>query len=297
MFRGLNGYSFLAANRWNANSALIPGGLFILCVLLITIYVLDRYYERMLLISVLRASSLEAHYLEEFQIGLTTELEFNKDISTRASSNINLIYILMLASIILEFICIWLYTNLEFSYLVFMMLVVVSICFVANFVNKQLDQPNELIRLRRKIVTSPIIISKNEINISVERISKEIYEWFESAPGRELNVITILEGGRRFSESIVSQLLKNNDIKVNLRNLKIESKGQINPVDNPELIYGLLSPDSLSRNPTVIIDDLVDSGRTLDYVKKMVMDGSPSEIKVAVLINKYAENISMADFV
>ncbi len=54
-----------------------------LSLFVLAIYILDRYYERMLLIAVYRASRLEAYRLEGFRIELTTEIEFQKERITK----------------------------------------------------------------------------------------------------------------------------------------------------------------------------------------------------------------------
>ena len=79
--------------------AVIILGLFVLAI-----YILDRYYERMLLVAVLRASRLESHRLEGFRIGLTTEIEFQKQqmqkklghkVFSKASQMVDFVYILI----------------------------------------------------------------------------------------------------------------------------------------------------------------------------------------------------------
>ena len=279
------------------NALMLLGALAVFFFLLVTIYLLDRYYERMLLVAVNRSSGLEAHYLEGFQIGLTTEIEFFKNKSIRASSKVNVMYTIMFLLVIVEYVSVGIHYGLGVWFILPMILIAVVAGGTVYIADSQLSAPYEAIQLRGKIVGSPILASKNEIETIIESLAEDIHKWFIKAPGSELNVITILEGGRRFSEEIISELKSNYDVHINIHNIKIESTTDKNNRSEPKIVWGKISSDLLDGNPTLIIDDLIDSGKTVSYLKKNIGCTNSSEIKVAALLNKFSDNLSLADFV
>lgn len=294
---GLTAIATITTKVEKLSPLIILGSLIVFCFLLVTVYVLDRYYERMLLVAVNRASGLESHYLEGFQIGLTTEIEFYKNEPIRASFKVNFMYSIMFILVTLEYFSVVLYAQVSKFYLLPILIVLIVSAVVIYLSNLQLKKPNEAIELRGRIVKSPIIASKREIETVIQIISDDINDWFISAPGKVLNVITILEGGRRFSESIVERLKENYNISINLHNIKIASTTSENNMVDPNIEWGKIKTEEIVNNPTIIIDDIIHHGNTIKFAKKLVENENSTDVKVAVMINRYDKNANLADFI
>jgi hypoxanthine-guanine phosphoribosyltransferase len=266
-----------------------------------TIYILDRYYERMLLVSVLRASRLESYQLEGFRIGLTTEIEFLKGEFRennvgrwffKASTSVNIAYVIMLIFIALEYgiiahtLEITLYTVAFYAFF----FIVVLICVITNSV---LNEPNQLIEARSAIVTSPVIYSKAEIEEAINQVAFAIIAWIKAEKIQDLNVVSILSGARQFTESLLKLIEKEKlNIHICIHPIRIKATIGSQVTGNPEIIYGKPSGSKFNEGATLIVDDLLDSGATIKFVRKLVSEISnrpidDNLIKTAVLINKY----------
>jgi len=275
----------------------------ILIIFILAIYILDRYYERMLLITVYRASYLEAYKLEEFKLGLTTEIEFQKEQLNsnsektsflKASSMVNLVYVFIIIALLIEFY--WISNKLENSYynilLIAITFVIVAISYSANLL---LVEPSKLINLRSKIIQSPIVMSKNEINYAVKKIALDIREWMNNEGIEKINVISILSGARPFTRDLIS-IFESLNIQYEIHTIKINSTIDLNRSNKNEILFGSLS-SVLESKDVLIVDDLLDSGSTIETVKNSLLNFNAKNIKSAVLINKYKINNHIADFI
>ena len=153
----------------------------ILTLFVLSIYILDRYYERMLLVAVYRASYLEVHRLEGFRIGLTTEIEFQKEQLSnkinkynflKASHMVNFVYGLIFITMWIQYFILTKKIEQSFFYnlVLFSIIVVVTLLMIAA--HMLLSEPGALIGKRSEIVNSPTIMSKEEIKYSIKKISK-----------------------------------------------------------------------------------------------------------------------------
>lgn len=281
-----------------------------LLLFIATIYVLDRYYERLLLAAVLRASRLETHQLQGFRVGLTTEIEFQKDQFSkpkwwarfaRASLMVNIAYFFMLAIVIIEYMAITWPGILTTAGLVdsapffFAVAIVLTLFFFSNLL---LKEPNNLIQRRSKIVVSPVVLSKREIEMSMDAIATDILAWLKEKDVRCLNMISILTGARQFAEGIADRITKKQpDMEIRLFPLRVRATKDNALEDRAEVCYGKISKESLVGKATLILDDLVDSGKSLQLVKEAVRAADVREVRTAVLINKFADTAFKADFV
>jgi hypoxanthine phosphoribosyltransferase len=279
-----------------------------LLLFIATIYILDRYYERMLLVAVLRASRLEAHQLGGFRIGLTTEIEFQKDQLdkphwsakfTKASLMVNLAYGLMLAIVMVEYLGILgqLPSGNPLDSVLFAVFVT-TVVVIFTISNSLLTEPSRLIASRAKVVTSPVVVSRAEIDASIEHVARLVCSWLDAHNIDKVNVVSILTGGRQFTESLLKRL---KDLKpalsVGLFPIRVAATAGNVATGDARISYGRLSQKLLGQRPTLIVDDLVDSGATIALVKRLVANAGVGDIRAAVLINKYACTEHQADFV
>jgi len=281
-----------------------------LLLFIATIYILDRYYERLLLAAVLRASRLETHQLQGFRVGLTTEIEFQKDQSdkpkwwtrfARASLMVNIAYFFMLGIVIIEYMAITWPAILTMSGVVESAPFFISVIFVVAlffFANLLLKEPNNLIQKRSKIVVSPVILSKREIDMSMDAVTSDILAWLKDKDVRCINVISILTGSRQFTDGVITRIAeKAPDIVIRLFPLRVKATKDNAIEGKAEVYYGKVSKESLAGRATLILDDLVDSGTTLQLVKESVHHAEVNDVKTAVLINKFRDTQLKADLV
>jgi hypoxanthine phosphoribosyltransferase len=275
-----------------------------LILFVVSVYILDRYYERMLLVAVLRAFRLEMHQLEGFKIGLTTEIESQKaewnSSFAKASLMINIVYVLMLSIIIIEYVGLtWdLNTNCLYSLIFFFF---VTLALVIGYIfNSLLTEPNRLIRRRAALANSPIIFSKNEIEAAISQIALLINDWLEQElqGARVINVVSILTGARQFTDSLMIKIKEHNpNINLRLHPIRVKSTENNSTSKESEILYGHVVKELMGGNPTIIIDDLVDTGKTLECARDIVDKAGVAKIKTVTLINKYKIARGKVDFV
>ncbi len=107
------------------------------------------------------------------------------------------------------------------------------------------------------------------------------------ASGYRPDVIVALARGGWFPGRVLCDFLGLND----LTSLKIEHyTGTASPTSGPEIRYPL-SQDSISGKNVLIVDDIVDTGKSISHAKKYVQDQGPREVKTAVLQYLYTSEI------
>jgi len=282
---------------------------FILSIFILAVYFLDRYYERMLLVAVLRASRLESHRLEGYRIGLTTEIEFQKSqikkprlfrTIGKASSMVNLVYLLMLISIWAQYVMLNGGFHLSRTYAVLFAVMIVLTAAAAVAGNYFLLEPNRLIKKRAQIVNSPVLISREEIRHTISRLAGEIVAWIAKAQEDTLHIIPILIGARPFAQDIVDEL-KRRQPKLNVH-IHIIHMGSVEVTkDGPresEIICGFINNEQLKDKIVLILDDFVETGGTIGRVRELVKDAHARDVKTAVLIRKFSKkSLLVPDFV
>ena len=117
----------------------------------------------------------------------------------------------------------------------------------------------------------------------IEEKCRELAEWVneEYKDSKNLVLIGLLKGSIPF----MAQLMK--DIKVNhqIDFLTVSSyEGSIRSNGTPKIIMDLAH--SIEGKDVLIIEDIVDTGRTLSIIKKMLLSREPKSLKILTLLDK-----------
>lgn len=287
------------------NSVLIESSLLTLTLIFLyicVVFMLDRYYERMLMIAVNRASRLEAIKLHRFKIGLTTEIEIGKNTPSHsvyskfasAGKTIVIVYAIIFSILATAFLSILLtfeeqlifYVYIHWLILAFLIGIGCSLIFISN---KIMSPPLTEAKLRSKVANSPLILSHTDIANCISNIASSIKDWTE---GRQIHLVCILNGARNITDDLVKEL--ENNCRVSYIKAKATSGTAL--LSSVHFEYGSISSPKDENEPILIIDDLVDSGKTLKEVSKHISSLGYKNIKSAALLNKYA-NTEVADFI
>ena len=122
------------------------------------------------------------------------------------------------------------------------------------------------------------ILKQDRIDRIVKRISFQIHE--KNQNSSEVVLIGVLENGFILSELIKKELKKISKSKVQLFSIKINKKNPLNPIDlNCDL-------SELKNKSIVLIDDVLNSGKTLIHCVKYLLDVPISNFNTAVLIDR-----------
>ena len=128
---------------------------------------------------------------------------------------------------------------------------------------------------------SNVILNSNQIGQKIKRLSYELYE-------NNLEEKKVILFGLNSNGNILS-----NRIKKNLDNLfpvNIESYNLKVDVNNSTFNKLDLERDSLNGKVVIIVDDVLNSGKTIAYSINLILPFFPKKIEVAVLVDRSHKN-------
>ena len=122
------------------------------------------------------------------------------------------------------------------------------------------------------------ILEQDRIDKIVKRISFQIHE--KNLNNSEVVLIGVLKNGFILSDLIEKELKKISKSKIQLFSIKINKKKTLNPIElNCDL-------SELKNKSIVLIDDVLNSGKTLIHCVKYLLDVPISNFNTAVLIDR-----------
>ncbi len=128
-----------------------------------------------------------------------------------------------------------------------------------------------------------VLFSSDSLIQRASEIGKQITEDFK---GEEVIVVAVLKGSFMF----LSDLLKNIDLYCRLDFVAVQSYGDMVYSGDLVLIKDI-SVDVRGKN-VVIVEDILDTGKTLDFVKRLIEKKQPKTVKVCVLLDKKTKKAS-----
>ncbi len=128
---------------------------------------------------------------------------------------------------------------------------------------------------------SNIILNSNQISQKIKRLSYELYE--NNLEEKKVVLFGINSNGNILS----SRIKKNLD---NLFPADIESYKLKIDVDNSKSNKLDLIRDSLNEKVVIIVDDVLNSGKTIAYSINLILPFYPKKIEVAVLVDRSHKN-------
>ncbi len=124
-----------------------------------------------------------------------------------------------------------------------------------------------------------VLIPRSEIEKRIAELGKEITEEYKDKG--ELVVVGILRGAAMFMSNLALSIDKN----VGIDFMSVSSYGQSSESSGTVRILKDLEEDVSGKN-ILIVEDIVDSGRTLNYLIKILQDRDAKSVKIATLLDK-----------
>ena len=125
-----------------------------------------------------------------------------------------------------------------------------------------------------------LLYSNGYIIRQVERLASEINRDYE---GRELLIICVLKGGVIFLSDLVRRLTL--PVKIDFVQLASYGSG----TESQGVVEFRKSFDSSIRGKDVlIVEDIVDSGYSMEFLSEKILSQSPSSLKACVFLDKKA---------
>lgn len=124
-----------------------------------------------------------------------------------------------------------------------------------------------------------VILTQHQIEQKVHRLAIEILE--NNYGVERLILLGINRRGMRFAEMLIDRLGLISPMDTSLFNLRINPQ---NPLSQPVEID--LPVAELDGQTVIVVDDVANTGRTLFYACKPIMDVLPQRLETVVLVDR-----------
>lgn len=154
-----------------------------------------------------------------------------------------------------------------------------------------INHPETIFHIFEPMENKSIVLNEHQITQKTERIAYQIYEnTFEE---KVLYIGGIAGNGFLFAERLVAALNKISDQEIRLFEISIDKD---NPL-NSEVRLSIDDTD-LTDATCILVDDVINSGRTMIYAVRRLLDKELRVLKVATLVNRAHRRFPVqADFV
>lgn len=122
------------------------------------------------------------------------------------------------------------------------------------------------------------LISEEEIDKRVKEIAEEIDRDYN---GKEITLICILKGSVFFTVELAKRI--NGDVKLEF--IRVSSYGE-GTESTGEIKMKLDLKDSIQGKDVIVIEDIIDTGRTLSYLIEYLRMKKPNSVKLCALLDK-----------
>lgn len=123
-----------------------------------------------------------------------------------------------------------------------------------------------------------VLLSEKEVDDRIQAIGEQISRDYA---GKQVHLICVLKGGSFF----LCELAKRITVPVSLDFMSVSSYGSETKSSGVvKIIKDLDEP--IKGKDVLVIEDIVDSGRTLSYLMEMLKDRGPASLKLCTLLDK-----------
>lgn len=123
-----------------------------------------------------------------------------------------------------------------------------------------------------------VLLAEEEVDRRIQEIGDQISKDYE---GKQVHLICVLKGGAFF----MCELAKRITVPVSLDFMSVSSYGSSTKSSGVVRIVKDLD-EPLKDKDVLVVEDIVDSGRTLSYLLDMLKDRGPKSVKLCTLLDK-----------
>lgn len=123
-----------------------------------------------------------------------------------------------------------------------------------------------------------VLLTEKEVDDRIQSIGDQISRDYA---GRQVHLICVLKGGSFF----MCELAKRITVPVSLDFMSVSSYGSATKSSGVVKIVKDLD-ESLKDKHVLVVEDIVDSGRTLSYLLEMLKDRGPASLRLCTLLDK-----------
>lgn len=123
-----------------------------------------------------------------------------------------------------------------------------------------------------------VMLSEEEVTERIRQLGEKISKDYA---GKEVHLVCVLKGGSFF----MCELAKRITIPVSIDFMSVSSYGSETQSSGVVKIVKDLDEPLLNKN-VIVIEDIVDTGRTLSYLLNILKDRKPSSLALCTLLDK-----------
>lgn len=127
---------------------------------------------------------------------------------------------------------------------------------------------------------SKVLVTREEIDAAVKKLGQQITADYQ---GKSPVVIGILKGAVVFYSDLIREI----DLPLRTDFMAVSSYGSATKTTGVVKVLKDLDRDIVGQD-VLIVEDIVDSGMTLSYLKKMLTDRGAASIRIVTLLDKPA---------
>ena len=132
-----------------------------------------------------------------------------------------------------------------------------------------------------------VLVSEEDVNNKIREIGAQITKDYA---GKQVHMICVLKGGAFF----MCELAKRIDLDVSLDFMAVSSYGSGTESSGVVKIVKDLD-ESITGKDVLIVEDIIDSGRTLAALKEMLLQRNPASLKICTLLDKPDRRVTHVD--
>lgn len=126
-----------------------------------------------------------------------------------------------------------------------------------------------------------VLVSAEELDQVTTRLANEIVRDYKDSP-RKLLILSILKGSLIFTADLIRKI----DLPLDIDFMKVSSYGA-STISSGQLKISLdLKRDDMTDVDIIIVEDIVDSGRTLCNLKLYLAEKGAGSVKICTLLDK-----------
>ncbi len=123
-----------------------------------------------------------------------------------------------------------------------------------------------------------VLLSEDEVDRRIQEIGEQISKDYA---GKSVHLVCVLKGGSFF----MCELAKRITVPVSLDFMSVSSYGSGTKSSGVVKIVKDLD-EPLQGRDVLVVEDIVDSGRTLSYLMEMLRDRRPASLRLCTLLDK-----------
>ena len=123
-----------------------------------------------------------------------------------------------------------------------------------------------------------VMLSEQEVDRRIQEIGEQISRDYE---GKQVHLVCVLKGGSFF----LCELAKRITVPVNIDFMKVSSYGG-GTVSSGQVSIKMDVSESIAGKDVLIVEDIIDSGNTLNLLPKILMERGPKSIRLCALLDK-----------